>query len=80
MISTVTLRAKTIFKVKLYTPGSARRHDLAAKFWQKSAVQLFAHSKAIERLNTERQERFANMETREFFALKHDYPPARFRE
>jgi hypothetical protein len=31
-------------------------------------------------LNTEWQERFANMEAREFLALKHDYLPARFRE
>ena len=54
--------------------------DLAAKLWEECSVRLFAYPKSIERLDTERQERFANVEAREFFAVKHDYPPACLRE
>src|SRR6266404_1604677 len=76
LIGAVAFRTKAVFEIKLYGFGSARGHDLTAVFRQEVCVEFFAHAEAIERSDTERQERFANVEAGKFFALKNDHAPS----
>src|SRR5205085_8680327 len=75
LISAIALRTKAVLEVKLYSFRSARRGDFPAVLGHERRVQFLADAKAIESVHAEGQERFANVETRELFALEHNYTP-----
>jgi hypothetical protein len=75
LVRAIALGTETVFEIKLYRARSTGGHDFAAVFRQKVRIEFFTNTKPIERLHAERQERFANVEAREFFALQNDHAP-----
>jgi hypothetical protein len=81
LVSVIGLRTVAVLKVKLRSIVGARAHYFATVFFYKSGAQKFlVQPEPGECLHAKRQQRFADMKAREFFALKEDHATSGARE
>src|SRR6266478_2129565 len=77
----IGLRAIAVLEIKLGSIFRARANDFATEFFHEPGAQeLFVQTQPGKRLHAERQQRFANVKSRKFFAFEDDYAPPRARE
>ena len=71
LISVIGLRAICVFEIKLVSLLGTRAEHFAAEFFHESGARnFFVQIHARECFHAERQKRFADMETREFFPFE----------
>src|SRR5438067_1085237 len=77
----IGLGAIAVLEIKLGSSFRTCANDLAAEFFHESGAQkFFVQTQPSKGLHAERQERFADVKARKFFALEHDHAPASARE
>ena len=77
----IGLGAIAVFEIKLGSSFRARTNDFAAEFFHEPGAQkFFVQTQPGKRFHAERQQRFADVKARKFFAFEHDRAPPRARE
>src|SRR3954468_19832001 len=76
LVGAIGLGSKPVFEIKLHAVAAARAVHLAPEFFHEpGASELLVQPEARERLHAKREQRFANVESRELVALEHHDAP-----
>src|SRR4029077_658272 len=81
LVSVIGLRTVAVLEVKLGSRIRARAHDFAAVFFYEPCAQkFFMQPEPGERFHAERQQRFADVKPRKFFAFEYNHSAPGTRE